>query len=1256
MTLGGNGMNGVGANSMECLCVSVSVGFALFWLFVLFAVRQLLQAEYVEIPVWRCGWRAMSGAGSDFALVAQPRGTKPALVADEVLSPFLQPRLRLSSSGSDGVPSVVLVGPSPPTPFLLSQRGHLSMSVSSAEGDVKMPGNLPRDEESHFRLCESSGVLCAVETRTSRMGKGAIPAQKSPTCMSGCPRSPRTATGRDEEATEARGGPGYFSPTRVYKSNGAAAKSFNACTSKTRGVSQVTLKKKLDEASASQNGDRLLMENDLGSKLRRESSEILAGSPGLRHVRPFADCTNVNCVSNGGLKAPLMPAGINRSYHSQQEEKRPIQYRKGSSFFSSDGFKQTLQAQLSSLSCPCPSSVDVTEGERREAQKTSVPRNSRMCDATKKHWVLDDDEETHGEADEEPVLLSVLIDRGLGKMCEEEAEFWKHRCALAEEQMAVENRNVDHDDDEFRSCMTAQTLLQQRVASTPDGKGPSQLESLPHCLNDIRTQRVVPKGEIYSVSQQVEVGKKGDQKNEEEEEASKQIEGRRFVASTSQKMVYQDESPKKTAEKENQWVLKKECEQLQRSIARLRSEHEDLRRELETQVIRSEKLEMSLVAKEEQQAAEREEWLLQENKLKNRQEKLAAALRQVHRHVSSTAEKLEQSEKDLEASRKRCCALETELAAAKMEVLGLKATCTEHLEEGQRLQKQLEQLESELRPCDASMMNTSSIDGSDKTAIYKGDIGDGTALTDVSREDTERRIRAVLLAMRRGESRHEWIASELIDAAKALGGRDVNKTTFSNVDKELRQLMQSLDVLLKFNPESSYDVWDFPPVEDEQLDGQLTAINDGNSITDCVSRAQERVSQLVEWASALQRRHSELTEELEVVRADRNELVGRQNKGAQHLQKLLLSAEEEMTRLKAILGERNETIRKLKEEWRSAGDSSKEPARRASEGPFVATQATGDDVDTLHGARTCDFERLIEHMEQQTEIFGNSLDALLMETLEAVKKAHENHLTQAEWRNIASPERRRGVRKERDLNQRAQDESLDALRSELKSVRVELAEKESAIRTLLRLQMRQGEKLHQELRNEPVPKTPGSLGNSPASFCRVRASSTSLGGEKFADDISNGPVLDSPKAAPRSGGALCATEDGVLHFHSADRTGTVRGTLSSFVPATVSGHGKPNQPRHHRSRSQHMPRTQFCSLSPSGEIVSGSSSSSGRFSNLLPREATDEHHSCSNRVQRGVMRKHQEVWMRQAEMMGILTDVSQYGASSYRTTSLQTEN
>ncbi|EKF31207.1 hypothetical protein MOQ_004961 [Trypanosoma cruzi marinkellei] len=1182
----------------------------------------------------------MSGAGSDFALVSQPRGSNPVVVTDEVPSPFLQPWLRFSSSGSDGVPSVVLEGPSPPTPFLLSQQGHLSMSVSSAEGDVKMSGNLLRDEESCFRLREPPGILSAVETRTSRMGKSAVTAQTSPTCMSGRPCSPSTASGRYEEATEARGGPGYFSPTRVYKSNGAAAKTFNACTSKAGGFSQVALKKKLGEVSASQSGDRLLMENDLGPKLRRESSGISAASPGLRHVRPFADCTNVNCVSKGGLKTPLIPAGINRSYHCQHEEKRPIQYRKGSSFFSHDGFKQTPKAQPSSRPCSSPSSVGVTEGERHEAQQTSVPHSSKACDVTKKHWVLDDDEETHGEADEEPVLLSVLVDRGWGKTCEEEAAFWKHRCALAEEQVAVEHRK---DDDTVRSCKRPQTLLQQRLVSTPNGKGPSQRESLSRCLDDIRTQHVVPTGEIYSASQQVEVDEKGDQKNEEE--ASMQIEGRRFVASACQEMVYQDESPTKTAEKENQLFLEKECERLQSSIARLRSEREDLRKELETQVIRNEKLETSLVAKEEQQAAEREEWLSQENKSKNRQEKLAAALRQVHRHVASTAEKLEQSEKDLEASRKRCCALETELAAAKMEVLGLKATCTEHLEEGQRLQKQLEQLELELRPCDTSLMNTSSVDGSDETAIYKGDNGDGTALTDALREDTERRPRAVLLAMRRGESRHEWIASELMDAVKALGGRDVNKTTLLNVDKDLCQLVQLLDVLLKFNPESSYDVWDFPPIKDAQLDGQLTAINDGNSITDCVSRAHERVSQLVEWASALQRRHSELTEELEVVRADRNELVGRQNRGTQDLQKLLHSAEEEKTRLKALLGERNETIRKLKEEWRSAGDSSKEPARRASEGPFVGTQATRDDVSTLHGVRTCDFERLIEHMEQQAEIFGNSLDALLMETLEAVKKAHEIHLTQSKWRIIASPERRRGVREERDVNQRAQDESLDALRSELKSVRVELAEKESALRTLLRLQMRQGEKLRQELRSEPVPKTPGPSGNLPASFSRVRTSLTSLAGEKLGDDISTGLVLDSPKAAPRSGGALCATEDGALHFHSADRTGTVRGTLSSFVPATVSGHGKPRQLRHHRSHSQHIPRTQCHPFLPSGEIVSSSSSSSGCFSNSLPREATDEHHSCSNRVQRGVMRKHQEVWMRQAEMMGILTDVSQYGAS-----------
>ncbi|RNF25789.1 uncharacterized protein Tco025E_02000 [Trypanosoma conorhini] len=1176
----------------------------------------------------------MRGEASDLAVGLQRRGCTAAALTEEALPPALRPRPRLPSANTDGAPSVVLVGPAPPTSFARPQREHTPASASGVGGDNAMPGHLPRDEEASFQQHATLCVSRACELGSLQGEVEVAAGQASPAMMSRCPRSPSTVAGRYEEATEAGVVSGHFSPTWFCRLHSAAGSGVIANPRDTETSTQMKLQKDLDEAAVSEGGDGPLVGKGVCEQLREETTEFSPVPLCLHDGRLFADCTNVDCPTGGKLKAPLGPAGMNRSLHGVQEDRRPIQYRKCSSAVSCEGFKHAPEAQLSPPPRTPPSSVSVTEGEGSEAPQTRVPHEGDVCGVTRKHWVLEEGPRHCGEAEEEPVLLSVLLDRGCGKRYEEEAAFWRRRCALAEEQLAMAVGG------ECAPCAfnTAQSLPQRCVSSPPEAGSLSRASSSrPSCLDGIRLGTTLAPGQGCSVAPQVSEGNEARTNEQNGEKDSIQIEEHHVASSARPEMSNQGTAPKTTAEQKDRCILESECGVMPNTLDRLRSECEALRGELAAQVVRNENLETSLVAKEEQQMARREEWLTQEKELRGKREKLATALRLVHRNLASTAGKLEEREKEIHAARARCCLLEAELAASKTEVVGLKDASVKRLEEGQRLQQQLEQLEAELRPCDTDTMSTSSIAGSAKTETYTGDNRDRTTLSDVLREETERRLRGVLAAMRRGEGRQEWIVSQLLDTVKALGREDVDRDVLVKVDKKLQQLVQSLELLLNFELEPPHNTSGFPPAEIGPSDAPLAIVPDAGVFADLVGRAQELVSQLAEWSGALQRRHAELVEELEVVRADRNELVGQQNLGAQHLQQLLLAAEQEKKRLTLLLGRREATIRRLNEEPISTGDLLKQPARSCRDCPPGAAQDTDEDTDTLHGLHLRELERALLHIGRQTDAFADSLHALLMETLVAVAQAHRNQLARAEARGAALQEQLRHLCEEGAARQRAQDDSRALLQAQLEGVQNELADKKGALRTLLQLNLRQGGKPWRGMREERQEGTPQHLVGSTKSSPRRLALSPPLGDEKRGGDVSTGLVLDPPHAAlPQR--AACAAADGARGSSSAERTSTARGSPSSLVPAAFAGHDKQGQLGHLHASPQRPPGRQCLSLPYSGGIAPNSSSSSDAAATSPPKGSTDRHHSCSSTVQRGTMRKYQEVWMRQAELMGLLSD------------------
>ncbi|RNF11251.1 hypothetical protein TraAM80_01039 [Trypanosoma rangeli] len=1180
----------------------------------------------------------MRGAASDLAVESQRHSYTSALLTKEALPPTLQPQLRLPSLNTDSAPSVVLVGPAQPTTSSSRlQREPTSGSAIDVGGDDAKAGHLMCNTEALLRQQQHlhQGALGAGEMGSSQEEVEIAMGQESPAMMSRCPRSPSIAAGRYEEATQAGVGSGHFSPTWFYKLNDAVASGLNANPRETETTTQMDLQKDLDEAAVCESGSGPLAGEGVEGPLRDGVTEFSAVPPCFRNNRLLADCTNVDCPPSGGLKASLRPAGMNLSQHSMQKDRCLTQYRKDSSVVSSEGFKQTLEGQLSSPPPPPPpsssSSFSVTEGEGSETPQTRVPHETNVCSVGKKHWVLDEDNRNCGEVEEEPMLLSVLLDRGCGKRYEEEAAFWKHRCALAEKQLTV----ALGDDREACFFKATRSLPQTCVLSTPEAGGTSQTSSRPCCLDGIHLRKTLAPGQTCFVCHQMRKGKEGIT-NEEAKEVTIQIEGHRFAVFSSSGVVNQDVASTTTTEEKNRWILEEECGQMQETLDSLSLECETVKGKLVAQVVRNENLETTLLAKEEQQMAQHEQWLAQENKLRGNQEKLATALRQVHRNLAGTTEKLEEKDKELRASRERCCVVEAELAELKVEVVGLRDASAKRLEEGQQLQQQLEQLETEMRLCNTDMMGRSSIADSGKTeTCYKGCNKDGTTLSDALRKDTEQRLQGVLSAMHCGEARHEWIVSQLLDTVKLLVGTNVEEEVLLKVDNKLQQLVQSLEELLKFQLDTSHNEWNFPPDKSELFEAPQASIHDESSVTDLVSRAQERMSQLVQWSSALQRRHSELIEELEVVRADRNELVGRQNMGTRHLQQLLLSAEQEKTRLTILLGERDETIWKLNGGSSLAGNSLKQPTRSSRDSPSAEAQVTGEEDEALHGMHIRDLKRFLLYVGQQTDIFADSLHALFMETLVAMTQTHRDQQTRAEAREAAIQKQLQHLCEEGAVRQRTQEESLDVLRAQLKRVQNELVDKEGALRTLLQCKLRQGEQPRRSLRNEEQPEMFQHLMGASKSPLRGLTSSPPLGDEKRGEYVSTGLVSVPPHAAssPR---AACASDDGVQDFHGADRSGAVHESPSSLVPGAFAGHNKRGQGRQLHS-SQHLPGRQCHPLPNSGALALSFSLSSGAAYSL-PTETSDSYHRCSSMVQRGMMRKHQEVWMRQAELMGLVSD------------------
>ncbi|KEG15147.1 hypothetical protein DQ04_00171110 [Trypanosoma grayi] len=1103
------------------------------------------------------------------------------VVVEETSPSPVEPRPRSASfSASKGFPSVVLAGPSPPSSSsAASQHGSgpefFADDTSVSEAERAWASRQQRGGGEQARLGQG-GILQPMEARTPK--EGTVTERTSPTCMSNCPRSPSSAAGRYEEAMEAQTGPGNFSPTCFYSNGSIAPNDVGAGRSHSMVVWN-----EVDGAHLVGISDDLpVVEDDSWAK-KEKNTPVVAVTPSKSpSLQLFANRTNESCIQYGKPKALLAPVGINTS-HSSESQQCAIHYRKD--IFSSTiagGGDELPRVQKS------PLSFIVTTGGSASGRKTRGMRNGSEFDTTERRGILHDNAQRRGEAGEEPVLLSAVLDRGWGSMCEEDVAFWKRRCILAEQKLAVAVQRIS----EHFSSTAATAGSQSCTSSPPEEKESSNCTTLVSevGLGNKHLRKAPPQNQVESVRLW--------EGNGEMKATSNTVTTR---GATSGAVVPKNR-PKKVVESK----IDNERTELENLVTRLRLERDTLKDELNKQTVRNEDLETRLLAKEEQQEAQREEWLTQKEKLREKQEQLAVALRQAHLNVSSTAEQIGQREEELQTARTLRCAAEAELAAVNKELREMKKTNERQLEDGRKLQMQLKQLEAD----------NQSYGSKNVTETSKNDSRDYVILRGALLERTEQQLQRVLAALQRGEARRTWVASQLSEVMKCVNATWTEKEDFLSVETKVQQLVHSLEALVGSRMKVTNDGWETPTIEDVTCDKPLMTTGADCSAADLLSLAQEGVSRLELWSDAFQQRYFELKEELKVVRADRNELVGQQSQRVRNLQQQLLTAEQEVTRLMLSIGERDETIRRMKEESRVVMPSQEPTSTVAPPSRGAELQAAREKIAAMQAAHRVDLERVVEHMGQQAEEFGRTLQAAREEAMEMMMSSQREELELAERRNSAMQEQLQRLREEREMNRRVQDECLGALRSQLNKTRGELAAKEGALRIALQVQLGQSERWRQQLSNEREVHTPEALVVSPTTPGPIVTSIPSLTNDKRNEGTPLEPAEELLVPETRRPGAILACEE------AEPSRPTVRGPSArrtvTFSPDVIFVED-------HQT---------YSTSSSSGGLASRSPSSSGSSASS-PGADSGERHDSGHVIHRGVMRRHQEVWMQQAELMGI---------------------
>nr|CCC94323.1 conserved hypothetical protein [Trypanosoma congolense IL3000] len=185
------------------------------------------------------------------------------------------------------------------------------------------------------------------------------------------------------------------------------------------------------------------------------------------------------------------------------------------------------------------------------------------------------------------------------------------------------------------------------------------------------------------------------------------------------------------------------------------------------------------------------EWLEKEKILRVKQEILATALRQARLTAIRTMERIEQREQEFQSVRSRCVSVQTALLASEAEVKELKLIERRRLRENRRLQHRLNELNAQLERYGTSWKAERA------SLVYVNDLNDDNELSmSESRcQDVETQLLHVIAAIQCGESRREWISTQILQALKCVDGRRSSKKVALSNQGRLRKLVESIQQL-----------------------------------------------------------------------------------------------------------------------------------------------------------------------------------------------------------------------------------------------------------------------------------------------------------------------------------------------------------------------------------------------------------------------------------------------------------------------------
>nr|CCC52214.1 conserved hypothetical protein [Trypanosoma vivax Y486] len=246
---------------------------------------------------------------------------------------------------------------------------------------------------------------------------------------------------------------------------------------------------------------------------------------------------------------------------------------------------------------------------------------------------------------------------------------------------------------------------------------------------------------------------------------------------------------------------------------------------------------------------QKDEWLARERDLLARQERFAAALRRCRQEIAAATRLNEEKELELSNAVSKQLAAADELKEAQTRIRVLEDIGSQRIRENISLREQLQKLESLLDQSQYSARGSGQLCVEVRRPTQDG----ADHIGDTSRHDLKTQLLHLIASLERGESRRNWITSQLLQALDSVSdGAAANVARSASNHWEVKKIVESLQVLLDAALKPLYDARNIPlPMKEA-----LTQLQDHSpcrgGTTELLRRAQKYVSYLALWAGSLQ--------------------------------------------------------------------------------------------------------------------------------------------------------------------------------------------------------------------------------------------------------------------------------------------------------------------------------------------------------------------------------------------------------------------